>query len=194
VGSPSVGSPRGTAADGEAVTQTAPPSSYTEWLPLLERFRDGDDRVLAAMQGGTIEWTNIVTERWTMRLAEALNVRLENVSRRLQTALDRSANDPFSVSRALLAARRALSPLRAVAALGCMPEEVRKHFSEEVARFAAQTQESLENSAKRIRGDSGAMLKAIRDNPLTAVEPPPSDPQPQPDSTPTSARGRRVLW
>jgi len=168
--------------------------TYAEWLPLLERFRDGDDSVLPAMQGATIEWTNVVAERWTARMAAAINARLENVSKKLQAALDGAAGDPFSVSRALLAARRALSPLRTVASLGCMPEDVRKHFSDEVTRFAAQTQESLESSAKRIRSDGGAMLKAVRDNPLTAVEPPPVDPEPQPDSPPTSARGRRVLW
>lgn len=169
------------------------PVSYAEWLPLLEQFRDGDDAVLTAMQGGSLEWTNIVAERWTTRMAEAFKVRLEKVSRHLQTALDRAGGDAFAVSRAMLAARRALSPLRAAAALPCLPDHVQKHFSDEVTHFATQTQESLESSAKRIRIDGGAMLKAIRDNPLTTVESPSVDPEPSPDTAPSSARGRRVL-
>jgi hypothetical protein len=175
------------------MTRPSQPAAYAEWLPLIEQFRDGDDGVLQAMQNGTLEWTNVVAERWTARMAEAFNVRLEKVSRQLQMALDRAAGDAFAVSKGMLTARRALSPLRTAAALPCLPDHVRDHFAGEVARFATQTQESLESSAKRIRSDGGAMLKAIRDNPLTAVEPPAADPEPQPDSPPSTARGRRVL-
>ena len=175
------------------MTETSAPAAYADWLPLIEQFRDGDDTVMAAMQNGKIEWTDIVAERWTTRMAEAIKVRLEKVSRQLQTAMDRAAGDAFGVSKAMLAARRALSPVRAAAALPCLPDHVRNHFSDEVVRFATQTQESLESSAKRIRGDGGAMLKAIRDNPLTTVEPPAADPEPSSDSSPSTARGRRVL-
>lgn len=175
------------------MTPISPPSAYADWLPLIEQFRDGDDTVLPAMQSGKLEWTNIVAERWTMRMAEAFKARLEKVSRQLQTAMDRASGDAFAVSKAMLAARRALSPVRAAAALACLPDHVRAHFSDEVARFATQTQESLESSARRIRIDGGAMLKAIRDNPLTAVESLDPDPEPPSDSSPPSARGRRVL-
>jgi hypothetical protein len=175
------------------MTRISPPGAYAEWLPLIEQFRDGDDAVLPAMQNGNLEWTNIVAERWTTRMAEAIKVRLEKVSHQLQTAIDRAEGDAFTVSKALLAARRALSPVRAAAALPCLPDHVRNHFSDEVARFATQTQESLESSAKRIRADGGAMLKAIRDNPLAAAESPAADPEPASDCSLPSARGRRVL-
>jgi hypothetical protein len=175
------------------MTRISPPGAYAEWLPLIEQFRDGDDAVLPAMQSGKLEWTNVVAERWTARMGEAFKARLEKISRQLQTAMDRAGGDPFSVSKAMLAARRALSPLRAVAAVPGLPDHVCKYFSDEVTRFATQTQESLESSAKRIRTDGGAMLKAIRDNPLTTAEPPPGDPDPPSDSSPPSARGRRVL-
>ena len=175
------------------MTKISAPAAYAEWLPLIELFRDGDDAVLPAMQSGRIEWTNVVAERWTTRMAEAFKVRLENVSRQLQTAMDQAGGDAFAVSKAMLAARRALSPLRVAAELPCLPEHVHNHFSGEVARFAAQTQESLERSAKKIRSDGGAMLKSIRDTTLTAIESPPANPEPPSDSSPPSARGRRVL-
>jgi len=171
-----------------------PPSSYAEWLPLLDRFRDGDDAALPAMQSGRLEWSNIVAERWTARMAEVFKVRLEKISKQLQTGVDRAASDPFTVSRAILAARRALVPLRAAATLTFLPEEVRNHFAAEVEHFAKQTQESLERSAGQIRGDGGAMLKAIRDNPLTVVEPPAGEPESPADSVSPSARGRRVIF
>jgi hypothetical protein len=175
------------------MTKIAAPTAYAEWLPLLEQFRDGDDAVLPAMQNGRLEWTNIVAERWTTRMSEAIKVRLEKIARQLQTGVDRATGDAFSVSRAMLAARRALTPVRTAAALSCLPDQVREYFSGEVERFAAQTQESLESSARRIRNDGGAMLKALRDNPLTAIEAPNPDPEPPPDSSPPTARGRRVI-
>lgn len=155
------------------MTSVSAPAIYAEWVPLLERFRDGDDSVIELLLGGTLEWTNVVAERWTARVAEAFDVRLKHVATRLQLALDRSRGDAFSVSQALLGARRALAPLRAAAAMSCAPESVREHFAGEVARFAARTQESLEASAKRNRAD--ALLKALRDNPLTVVVPARSD-------------------
>jgi hypothetical protein len=174
------------------VTRPTPPTSYAEWLPLLEQFRDGNDTVLGAMQSGQLEWTNIVAERWTKRMADAFKVRLERISKQLQATLDRAGNDAFAISGAILAARRALLPLRAAAALKFLPDEVRNHFGAEVERFAKQTQESLESSAQRVRTDGGAMLKAIRDNPLTIVEPS-SAPPPASDEPLPFARGRRVL-
>lgn len=174
------------------MSAAAAPATYAEWVPFLERFRDGDDSVLELLLAGTLEWTNVVAERWTARVAEAFDTRLKHVSSRLQLALDRS-RDSFSVSQALLGARRALAPLHAAAAMPCAPESVRAHFAGEVTRFAARTQESLESSARRNRAD--VLLKALRDNPLTVVLP--VAVSPQSDSASVAAtqpgRGRRIL-
>ena len=174
------------------MTSVSAPVTYAEWVPLLERFRDGDDSVIELLLAGTIEWTNVVAERWTARVAEAFDARLSHVASRLQLALDRS-RDAFSVSQALLGARRALAPLHAAAAMSCAPEPVREHFAGGVARFAAQTQESLETSAKCNRAD--VLLKALRDNPLTVVVPAPryDETDSAGAATAPAARGRRIL-
>jgi len=176
------------------MTAASAPASYAEWVPLLERFRDGDDSVLELLIAGTLEWTNVVAERWTTRVTEAFDARLKAVASRLQLALDRSRGDAFSVSQALLGARRALAPLYAAAAMSCAPENVREHWASEVARFAARTQESLEASAKRNHAD--LLLKALRDNPLTVIVPA-AAPSRETDSTTAApvqaARGRRIL-
>lgn len=149
------------------MSDTKPPRTYAEWLPLLDRFREGDDSVLDAIRQGSIEWTNVVAERWTSHIANTLTARLQAVSRHLQLGLSR-ARDPFSVSRAMIDARRSLLPLRALASLPCAPEDVRKHLNAEVERFICQTQETLEQSVRQSRVDNGLVLKTIRDNPLTA--------------------------
>lgn len=175
------------------MTPVSTPGTYAEWVPLLERFRDGDDSVLDLLLAGTLEWTNVVAERWTARVADAFEVRLKAVTSRLQLALDRSRGDVFSVSKALLGARRALAPLHAAAAMPCAPESVREHFAGEVARFAARTQESLEDSAKRNRAD--VLVKALRDNPLTVVLPAvvSREADSASDSTAQAGRSRRIL-
>jgi len=172
-----------------------PPRAYAEWLPLLDRFTEGDDLVLDLMRRGSIEWTNVVAERWTGRVAASLTARLQEVSRRLQTGMNRSSGDPFAISRAMLDARRSLAPLYALASLPCVPQEVQSHLSHELERFVTQTQETLEESAKNIRHDHGRVLKALRDNPLTrrpAATPETADQQAtQVESQP--ARGRRNI-
>lgn len=174
------------------MTPIVAPANYAEWVPLLERFRDGDDTVLEPMLAGTLEWTNVVAERWTARIAAAFDARLKTVTSQLQLALDRS-RDAFSVSQALLGTRRALAPLYAAAAMPCAPANVREHLAGEVTRFAERMQESLEASAKRSRADH--LLKALRDNPLTVVAPSSvcSETQSASDAPVQAGRGRRIL-
>jgi hypothetical protein len=174
------------------MTDAKPPRTYAEWLPLLDRFREGDDSALDAIRQGSIEWTSVVAERWTSQIAATLTTRLQAVSRQLQLGLNR-ARDPFSVSRAMIDARRSLLPLRALATLPCAPEDVRQHLNAEVERFIRQTQETLEQSARQSRVDNGLVLKTIRDNPLTAsVEADLSRIGSAPQPSPVS-RGRRVI-
>lgn len=173
------------------MTGVPAPTTYAEWLPLIERFRDGDDGVVEAMHAGTIEWTNVVAERWTARLAEAFAERLKKVSSLLQLALDRAHGDPFAVSQAMLAARRSVTVLHRAADLPSAPEMVRQHFLDEVTRFATQTQGSLETSARQNRAD--ALLKALRDNPLPAAVTRATAPDKAVDSQLPGERVRRIL-
>lgn len=170
------------------------PQSYAQWLPLLDRFREGNDSVLEAIRDGSIQWTNIVAERWTRQVTDALTGRLKGVSKQLQAGLNRAGSDSFAISNALLGARRALAPLRAFVAMPSFPDNVREHLGRELERWVAETQRSLEKSAMEIRLDKGEILKAIRGNPLNATseceqaransQPVPADPLP---------RGRRVI-
>lgn len=170
------------------------PHVYAEWLPLLDRFRAGDYSALEVMQDGTIEWTNVVAERWTRHVADALTERLQALSKQLQAGLDRARGDYFAISNALLLARRGLMPLRTFVNLRAFPQDVQKYMLSELDRWANETQKSLERHAEGIRHDQGRLLKTIRDHPLNAapnVEPTTSSAQ-QPGE-PVPPRGRRVL-
>ena len=149
------------------MTDIQTPRSYAEWLPLLDRFAAGDDVVLDALGRGTIDWTNVVAERWTIQVADALAKRLDRLSKTLQTGMNRAGGDSFAIARAMLDARRALEPLFTLARLPGAPDQVRQHLGGELDRFVTQTQKSLEESSAMIRHDHGRVLKVLRDNPLT---------------------------
>jgi len=174
------------------------PHTYAEWLSLLERFGVGDDSTIQVMKGGSIEWSNVVAERWTLRVSDALNARLKALSKRLQTSLDRARGDYHAVANALVEARRGLVPLRAFLALQSIPEMVRTHLTAEVDRWATETQSSLESSVKDMRHDQGWLAKTIRDNALTLTRgdlpaPPTSEEQVGQQSPASAGRERRVI-
>lgn len=174
------------------MTSISPPRTYGEWADLLDRFSRGDDGVLEAMRCGSIEWSAVVAERWTVRLHEALACRLREMSSRLQIGLDRAAGDAFAISGAMVGARRSLGKIALMADLPCLPPDVRRHLTDELRRFASGTQQHLEESAQRLRDDRGRVLKALRDNPLRVPQPSPeiAAASPAPESP---APGRRVL-
>jgi hypothetical protein len=145
-----------------------PPRTYAEWVRLLDRFREGYDDVLGPMRDGAIEWTPVVAERWSAQLSDAMTVRLQQLSKRLQRALDRAGGESFGVANSLLDARRSLASVQCLATLPCLEGRVRLHLTSELTRWARETQDSLEKGAQQVRWDGGRLLKALRDNPLTA--------------------------
>lgn len=159
-----------------------PPRVYADWLPLLDRFRDGDDEALDLMQNGTIEWTNVVAERWTRRVDDAIAARLQAIDRQLQLGFDRSGGESFAISRAMLGARRALAPLVRFASMPGIPPQVATHLNAVLAQYAKSKQEGLERQAANLRHDNGRTLKAIRDNALT-LSPVPAGREPATDAS-----------
>ena len=171
------------------------PHTYAEWVVRLDQFGAGDDTCLEAMQCGSIEWTNVVAQRWTRQVSEALAARLRALSKQLQTGLDRAGGDAVAISTALLGVRRGLGPLRTFGSLSSFPEVVQTHLRAELDRWASQTQQSLEHHALQVRHDQGQLLKTIRDHPLQTVAatgPAPAVAQTNQDANPP-VRGRRIL-
>ena len=91
---------------------------------------------------------------------------------------------------------RGLAPLRSFVTIPVIPDNVRSYLDAEVNGWAAETQESLERHAEASRHrDNGQLLKALRDNPLSAAfaqPPPPIGAIAQLEANPPS-RGRRII-
>lgn len=140
------------------------PHTYAEWVSVLDMFREkqDDEAVLAAMQQGTIEWQSGVAERFSKRLIDAVNARMNAASDKFQKDMSRSAGREGAIVQALLSLRKEMSFLARAINLPALPEKDRQHYVQLVLSQADSMQKSLEDSAKKDR--SGKMSSIIRNH------------------------------
>jgi len=167
-----------------------PPRAYAEWLPVLDRFANGDDDALHDLALGEAPWTSGVAQRWTSQVVFALETRLTALSDSLQRALRRAMSHDDQ-ARALIAARRRLAALNTFAGLDCIPDEVQARLRAQIESWQTNTQNALEKSARSVRDDDGRMLKVLKENALVRATA--GSTTPIPDPSRNGGRGRRIL-
>jgi hypothetical protein len=173
-----------------------PPATYAAWQELLDRFSAGDNSLIAALEGGRIEWSPGLAERWTCRMNEVLAARLRALSSQLQKDLDRARGDRHGIESALVRAGSGIDPLARFCRLPCAPVEVRSHLLGELERWSRQTRASLESNLARDRSDQGVLLRSVRAAAARLEIPPepaPLAPAPSSANPASSDRRRRIL-
>lgn len=142
----------------------AVPHTYAEWADALAALQAGadDQSVLEAMRQGSVAWQDGVAERFSKRLIDAVNFRMDAASDKFQKALTRARGQESVVVQALLTLRRELRFLAEVIQLPALPEETRKKYGQLVVEQADQMQSSLEASAKEDR--SGKLSHIVRNH------------------------------
>ena len=166
-GSPVVGLDAAAGGNLEEKEMTAP-QTYAEWSALLERFqrREKDEETLDAMRRGTVAWQSGVAERFSKKLIDAVNARMNAASDRFQRDLSHARGSDGEVVRALLALRREMSFLYSAVSLPTLPERERTQYAALVREQADNMQKSLEDSARTDR--SGKMASLVRNNKVNA--------------------------
>ena len=88
----------------------APPNTYAQWAALLTTFAAGtaDEEAVHAMRAGTLVWQSGVAERFTQRLLDALNTRIQKDGDTFSRDLARASAEQDTIA-ALLAQRRRFS-------------------------------------------------------------------------------------
>ena len=68
------------------------PQTYSEWVNVLTvlKNKDDDETVLKMMKSGTIEWQYGVAERFSTKLIDAVNYRMNVASDKFQNDLLKS--------------------------------------------------------------------------------------------------------
>lgn len=140
------------------------PHTYSEWVKVLDilKSKENDRDCLEAMKKGTIEWQSGVAERFSKRLIDVVNYRMDKAIDKFQLELSHGHGQEGAITRALLSLRNELSFLAKVMDLPCMPEGDRKHYINLVIDQANSIQASLEKSSQHDR--SGKMASIVRNN------------------------------
>ena len=145
------------------------PRTYAEWVNVLETFKTkaNDSDVLAAMKSGTLEWQSGVAERFSKRLIDAVNYRMNAASDKFQTEMNRARGSEGAIVQALLNLRKEMSFLAQAINLPVLPEKDRQHYVQLVIDQANNMQKSLEDSAKKDR--SGKMSSIVRNHKVNSI-------------------------
>ncbi|MEQ3231709.1 hypothetical protein [Fusicatenibacter saccharivorans] len=140
------------------------PKTYSEWVQVLDALKRkvDDEAVLSAMQEGTIEWQTGVAERFTKKLIDVVNYRMNIASDKFQKEIGRSNGQERAIVQALLALRKELCFLSKTMNLPAIPEKDRLQYYQMVISQANSMQNSLEESAKKDR--SGKLASIVRNN------------------------------
>lgn len=145
-------------------TAITPPRTYSEWVSVLDvlKSKTDDDAVLSAMQKGTIEWQSGVAERFTKKLIDVINYRMNSATDRFQKEISHAYGQERAVVQALIALRKELSFLSKAINLPAIPEKDRPKYHKLVIDQADNMQNALEDSAKRDR--SGKLASIVKNN------------------------------
>ncbi len=140
------------------------PHTYSEWVTVFEMLKnkEDDELVLQVMKKGTIEWQSGVSERFTRRLIDIINYRMNEASDKFQKQMSRSSGREREIVNAIFALRKEMCFLSEAVNIPAIPEKDRKQYISLVIEQADNMQNSLENSAKKDR--SGKLASIVRNN------------------------------
>lgn len=140
------------------------PHTYSEWSNVLTTFKErvNDTDVLAAMKAGGIEWQSGVAERFSKKLIDAVNVRMNTASDKFQKDMNRAGGNEGAIVQAILALRKEMAFLADAINLPALPDAERQYYVNLVLEQANNMQKSLEDSAKMDR--SGKMSSIVRNH------------------------------
>lgn len=144
------------------------PNTYSDWTKVLDIFKSkqNDEDVLQAMQQGALEWQSGVAERFSKRLVDSVNARMNAASDKFQRDMSNARGGEGAIVQALLGLRREMAFLVKAVDIPALPEEYRKQYVQLVIDQADKMQSSLEDTAKKDR--SGKMSSVVRNHKVNA--------------------------
>lgn len=106
------------------------PQTYAEWVNVLTVFKnkDDDETVLKMMKSGTIEWQYGVAERFSTKLIDAVNYRMNVASDKFQNDLLKSQGYEGAIIQAILSLRKEMTFLAEAINLPVIPDKERQHY------------------------------------------------------------------
>jgi hypothetical protein len=140
------------------------PHTYAEWIEIFDELKSksNDTDVFNAMHQGTIEWQTGVAERFSKKLTDVINYRMNNASDKFSKDLNYAKGQENLIIQALLTLRKEMSFLSKAIRLPAIPEKDRNQYYQLVRDQADKMQQSLEDTAKKDR--TGKMSSIVRNH------------------------------
>ncbi len=144
-----------------------PPKNYAEWSFMLDQLQQqtDDEEVLRAMQQGELVWQSGVAERFSKRLVEVVNQRMDGASDSFGRKTAKAGGNERVLVQALLDLRKEMKFLAEVMSLSVIPQDLRTQYVQLVKDQADRMQNSLEDSAKKT-DRSGKVSSIVRNHPV----------------------------
>lgn len=151
------------------VSTIPPPHTYAEWVSVLDMLKNktNDEDILQVMLSGTIEWQSGVAERFSKKLIDTINYRMNSATDKFQKEISRTQGQERAIVQAILALRKELTFLAKAIDLPALPDKDRLHYHQLVISQADNIQSSLEDSAKKDR--SGKLASIVRNNKVNSL-------------------------
>ena len=151
------------------ISALKPPTTYAEWISLFDKLknREDDQSVLEAMLSGSIQWQTGVAERFSKKLIDAINYRMNTSIDRFQKEIGRSCGQERELVNSLLVLRKEFCYLSTVINLPALPEKDRTIYLQLVIDQANKIQKSLEDTSKADR--TGRLSSIIKNNRVNAI-------------------------
>lgn len=142
----------------------APPNTYAEWVSVLDilKAKTDDEAVLYAMQQGTLEWQSGVAERFSKKLIDVINYRMNAAADKFKNEMSHTNGQESNIVYALISLRKEMCFLSKAINLSVIPEKDRETYHQLVIDQANNMQNSLENTAKK--DPSGKLASIVRNN------------------------------
>lgn len=144
------------------------PHTYSEWVTVLTALKNktDDEEVIKKMKAGTVEWQSGVAERFSKKLIDAVNSRINAASDKFQIDLSRAHGQEGAIVQAILTLRKEMAFLANAINLPALPDKERQYYLGLVLEQANNMQKSLEDSAKNDR--SGKLSSIVRNHKVNA--------------------------
>lgn len=147
---------------------TRTPTNYSEWITLFEQLKnhENDEDVITAMESGEIPWQAGVAERFTSKMVEAVNKRLDDAADRFKRNMAHSTGDN-SLIQALNTMRKELVLMKRVVSVDAIPSDIRDKYVAMVTKYADEAQQSLEDSTRSDR--TGRLRFLVKSHPINRI-------------------------
>lgn len=146
-----------------------PPGPYAAWASWLTAYGRGEDLPTTHLVPIGDDMGPDMQARVLQRLNEAFIARQARWAKAFERDRDVFELTPMRLAANLVQARTRLRPLVDLCRNELLPEPVRAVFTEALGQAVRSTQNSLEDSVRRLPHGADQLLTVIRDNAITAA-------------------------